>query len=333
MGKEFFFGIDPLDYTFRVNNPLKQRELALHLFCNLNISAKKAHQIFFESAYLFPDEYDKLIGLVSELYANQPAFPHILNDKELFAMLKGKLYNWICTHSLPNVDELSRAIEIFKFPSETLDLMIYNGLSFDLDYNMDDYIAWIVDEEVGSLTQEQLNGIRELYDLLHKGYLLSKVKYFQNNKTNTAEHHPSFFTSALTESQFAGNPRTIDVISIILSQMGYNKNKLENSLNELSDEDNRNMFLLQFSEKLADWMIIHPPPPFGEMENFMERIGANPNHIINLCANHLLDDNTHQSFKANQIKRFLDAYALRINEEIVNAMLDKIVELSNRKST
>ena len=167
MKEELFFGIDPLDYIYQVNNPLKQRELALHLFCNLNISTQRGQQIFHETSLLMPNEFEMLIEKVKSDYADQQAFPQILDDEELFAKLRSKLSDWIELNDLPRLDELYRAAEIFQLPNESVDLLLEDNLIFGVDY-LYDYIAWFINGEQNFLSNTQLKAIKELHCILKK---------------------------------------------------------------------------------------------------------------------------------------------------------------------
>jgi hypothetical protein len=161
MKKEFFFGIDPLNYTYRVNNPLKQSELALHLFCNLKISAKRGLRIFYESVFLLPEGFDALIEKVKADYHQQERFPLILEDDNLFSQFKNKIAEWIELNNLPNLDDLYRALEVLGFPDSSFDHLLNNALQFEFEF-LDEHVFWLIMGEKRCLTKQQKGRLAEL---------------------------------------------------------------------------------------------------------------------------------------------------------------------------
>ena len=161
MSKELFFGIDPSDYTFRVNNPLKQRELALHLFCNLNISAERGKQIFFESAFLLPEEFNLLLERIKADYQQQEGFPIILEDEKLYSQFKNKLATWIELNNMPNLNDFFTAFQQFGFPENSFDHFMEDDSFFDYDTFDDDFVLQLLGKK-RHLTKLQMRRLGDI---------------------------------------------------------------------------------------------------------------------------------------------------------------------------
>ena len=161
MFDELFFGIDPLDYIYRTNSPPKQRELALHLFCNLNISAERSQQIFYESALLLPNELERLIDRVKADYQHQEKYPQILDDNELFAQFKWKLVEWIELNDLPNLNDLYRAFQILGFPDGSFDHLLNDEILIEYNFLDDDVLLMVLGRK-RYLTKQQMGRFTEL---------------------------------------------------------------------------------------------------------------------------------------------------------------------------